>query len=183
LQWLVGKRLSSRFDFSYQPLLPRDFDRGRRFVFSIDRPYENVMCGANGPWRKVVSFSRLSLGRCKIQKADYWHCQLLRVGCKRPCCRSCNSLNKLHRRIACPSGLGPRGLRSNGFSTGETGFDGHFAQQQFSGAKCRYGSKATFPTPSRHVRSYPQSDRDNDLPLGRYVPLATKVQRSKMIAI
>jgi hypothetical protein len=29
------------------------------------------------------------------------------------------------------------------------------------------------------VRCYPKSDRDSDMPVGRYVPLATKVQRSR----
>ena len=43
----------------------------------------------------------------------------------------------------------------------------------------RYGSKASFPTPSGHVRYYPQSDRNNDWPGGRNVPLATKVQCSE----
>jgi hypothetical protein len=54
-----------------------------------------------------------------------------------------------------------------GFTTGEMGLNGHFAQQQFSGPKCRYGSKATFPTPPGHVRYYPQSDRNSDMPSDR----------------
>ena len=41
----------------------------------------------------------------------------------------------------------------------------HFAQQHFAGAKCRYGSKASFPTRSRHVRFTPNSDRHSDMPL------------------
>jgi hypothetical protein len=40
-----------------------------------------------------------------------------------------------------------------------------------------YGSLATVP--AYDVRYYPQSDRDSDLLNGRYVPLATKVHRSK----
>jgi hypothetical protein len=43
--------------------------------------------------------------------------------------------------------------------------------------KCRDGSKATISIGSGHVRFTPNSDRPN----GRYVPLATKVQRSNLV--
>jgi hypothetical protein len=60
------------------------------------------------------------------------------------------------------------------------GFNSQFALQQFSGPKCRNGSKATISASRRDVRYYPQSDRDSDLPRGRYVPIPTKVRRSKI---
>jgi hypothetical protein len=48
------------------------------------------------------------------------------------------------------------------------------AQQQMIRQKCRYGSKATFPTHRADVRYYPESDRDSDMAGdGRYVPIAS----------
>jgi len=44
---------------------------------------------------------------------------------------------------------------------------------QLTVAKCRYGSKASFVTQSRHVRYYPQSDHDSDMLGGRFVPKRT----------
>ena len=54
----------------------------------------------------------------------------------------------------------------------------NFAMQKSLGADVGYGSKASFPAPSRHVRSYPVSDRHSDLAVGRFVLLATKVRCS-----
>jgi hypothetical protein len=59
------------------------------------------------------------------------------------------------------------------------GFRRHFAEQQFKSADVRYGSKATHSTLSRHVRYYPQSDRNSDMPNGRYVPKADITRCSK----
>jgi hypothetical protein len=90
---------------------------------------------------------------------------------------------KSRRRIACPRGLGPRRVRElqQGFATGGIGFRHRFAEQQSETADVRFGSKADITRPPAHVRYYPQSDRDSDLPDGRYVPLATKLQCSKRL--
>jgi hypothetical protein len=60
------------------------------------------------------------------------------------------------------------------------GFDGHFALQKFSIADVRFGSFASFSPPLGHVGSYPESVRESDMPDVRFVPLATKVRRSKI---
>jgi hypothetical protein len=57
------------------------------------------------------------------------------------------------------------------------------APQKSGPLRVRFGSKATFPTHRAHVRYYPKSDRNSDMPGGRYVPLQTKVQRSKKVLI
>ena len=58
----------------------------------------------------------------------------------------------------------------------------HGAAQQILAANVRFGSKATISAPWRDVRYYPNSDRDSELPDGRYVPLATEVHRNKKAA-
>jgi hypothetical protein len=50
---------------------------------------------------------------------------------------------------------------------GEIAFNGHFAQQQSGGPKCREGSKASFSVLWSDVRYYPESDHDSDLAGGR----------------
>jgi hypothetical protein len=52
------------------------------------------------------------------------------------------------------------------------GFHGRFAQQQSETTNVRFGSLATTSGARADVRYYPQSDRDSDLPGGRYVPAA-----------
>src|SRR5262249_18475244 len=49
-----------------------------------------------------------------------------------------------------------------------------------SSRSCPLGSGLTESTHPGHVHSSPDSDRDSDLPDGREVPLATKVQRSNL---
>ena len=54
----------------------------------------------------------------------------------------------------------------------------NFALQKVPATQVTYGSEAKFPTQSAHV-GYPHSDRDSDRRSGRFVPITTKVQRSK----
>jgi hypothetical protein len=68
---------------------------------------------------------------------------------------------KSRRRIASPKAQErrlPIGLQQ-GFAISGMGFRHQFAQQQFSGPKCRNGSKATFSVPLADVRFTPESDR------------------------
>jgi len=59
---------------------------------------------------------------------------------------------------------------------------GQFALQKSGAAHVRYGSLATISADPPDVRSYPNSDRDSDLPDGRCVPIATKVHCTNLAA-
>src|SRR5262249_1570715 len=70
------------------------------------------------------------------------------------------ALTKSRRRIACPKRSGPRQIRrrlQQGFTTGEMGFRGQFAQRQSETAHVRFGSKADIAASPTNVRFTPKS--------------------------
>jgi hypothetical protein len=74
----------------------------------------------------------------------------------------------------------PKQLRQ-GLATRGIGFNGPFAQQQFSEPKCRYGSGPTDSVHPRHVGLSPDTDRNSDLPDGRFRHFRPKCAAAKNV--